>query len=39
LWAAIEKLSHSKAGTDCVPDNAALCETFDADKLTQLVGK
>jgi serine O-acetyltransferase len=39
LWAAIEKLSHSKAGTDCVPDNAALCESFDADKLTQLVGK
>ncbi|MBC7435112.1 MAG: serine O-acetyltransferase [Bdellovibrionales bacterium] len=39
LWAAIEKLSHSKAGTDCVPDNAALCKTFDADKLTQLVGK
>lgn len=39
LWKAIEKLSHSKAGTDCVPDDAQRDEVFEADKLTQLVGK
>ncbi|MCJ0762468.1 serine O-acetyltransferase [Variovorax terrae] len=39
LWRAIEALSASRAGTDCVPDDAARRETFEADKLTQLVGK
>jgi serine O-acetyltransferase len=39
LWQAIEKLSSSARGTDCVPEGAALKEHFEADKLTQLVGK
>lgn len=37
LWQAIEKLQ--KRGDDCVPEDAATKETFEADKLTQLVGK
>jgi serine O-acetyltransferase len=37
LWQAIDKLA--KRGDDCVPDDAARKETFEADKLTQLVGK
>jgi serine O-acetyltransferase len=37
LWQAIEKLS--KNGKECVPDTAALECTFEADKLTQLMGK
>jgi serine O-acetyltransferase len=40
LWQAIEKLSESgKSHQDCVPDDAALRETFEADKLNQLMGK
>jgi serine O-acetyltransferase len=40
LWQAIEKLSAGSTSTkDCVPDNAALHETFEAKKLTDLVGK
>ena len=43
LWQAIEKLSkngnYSGAGKDCVPSDAALECTFEADKLTQLMGK
>ncbi|MDP1954916.1 MAG: serine O-acetyltransferase [Polaromonas sp.] len=40
LWQAIEKLSESsKAHRDCVPDDAALQETFEADKINQLMGK
>ncbi|RYX89191.1 MAG: serine O-acetyltransferase [Comamonadaceae bacterium] len=39
LWQAIEKLSTSRSGTDCVPHDAQLDETFEAEKLTQLVGK
>ncbi|MDO8439927.1 MAG: serine O-acetyltransferase [Polaromonas sp.] len=40
LWQAIEKLSASgKASKDCVPDDAALQETFEADKLNRLMGK
>jgi serine O-acetyltransferase len=40
LWQAIEKLSESgKSHQDCVPDDAALQETFEADKLNQLMGK
>jgi serine O-acetyltransferase len=38
LWQAVEKLSTSKQ-EECVPDDAALKENFQADKLTQLVGK
>ena len=41
LWQAIEKLSSpaTSSNRDCVPCDAALTETFEADKLTQLVGK
>jgi serine O-acetyltransferase len=39
LWQAIEKLSAVRKEGDCVPDDAALKECFEADKLTQLVGK
>jgi serine O-acetyltransferase len=39
LWQALEKLSTSRAGTGCVPHDAQLGETFEAEKLTQLVGK
>ena len=37
LWQAIEKLA-CKIDPDCVPDNAALHEQFEAQKLNQLVG-
>ncbi|HQS31384.1 MAG: serine O-acetyltransferase [Polaromonas sp. 39-63-203] len=41
LWQAIEKLSGTQATTtrECVPQDAALHETFEADKLNQLMGK
>jgi serine O-acetyltransferase len=39
LWAAIEKLSEQRRGEPCVPLDAATKESFEADKLTQLVGK
>ena len=41
LWQAIEKLSRpqTSATRDCVPKDAALLETFEADKLNQLMGK
>jgi serine O-acetyltransferase len=39
LWQAIEKLSANGSGKDCVPVEAALECTFEADKLTQLMGK
>ncbi|HWI78104.1 MAG TPA: serine O-acetyltransferase [Ramlibacter sp.] len=39
LWQAIEKLSRMRKEGDCVPDDAAVKESFEADKLTQLVGK
>ena len=40
LWQAIEKLSASPAvRKDCVPTDAALQETFEADKLNSLMGK
>jgi len=39
LWQAIEKVSAARKGEDCVPDDAAVEERFQADKLTQLVGK
>jgi serine O-acetyltransferase len=38
LWHAIEKLS-TERGNECVPDEAALKEHFEKDRLTQLVGK
>jgi serine O-acetyltransferase len=39
LWQAIEKLSAGNKQGDCVPDEAALKEHFEKEKLTQLVGK
>jgi serine O-acetyltransferase len=39
LWQAIEKLSAQRRGEDCVPLDAQTKENFEADKLTQLVGK
>jgi serine O-acetyltransferase len=39
LWEAIEKLSHNRKAQDCVPDDAQVKENFEAEKLTQLVGK
>lgn len=39
LWQAIEKLSQGSSSKDCVPDSAAMTAKFDADKLTQWMGK
>ena len=42
LWQAIEKLSaarDAREAGDCVPDDAARKECFEAEKLNQLVGK
>jgi serine O-acetyltransferase len=39
LWQAIEKLSNQRKGEECVPDEAQTTEHFEAEKLTQLVGK
>jgi serine O-acetyltransferase len=39
LWQAIEKLSAVQKAGDCVPCDAALKEQFQADKLSDLVGK
>ena len=39
LWHAIEKLQTARRGEDCVPEDAALKEQFEREKLTQLVGK
>jgi serine O-acetyltransferase len=39
LWQAIEHLSGQRRGEDCVPLDAQTKESFEADKLTQLVGK
>ena len=40
LWQAIEKLSNgNNSSSDCVPDAAAIECKFEADKLTQLMGK
>ncbi|RSZ39912.1 serine O-acetyltransferase [Variovorax sp. 553] len=39
LWQAIEKLSAQPGSKDCVPGDAARDESFEADKLTQLIGK
>jgi serine O-acetyltransferase len=39
LWKAIETLSSSRVETDCVPEDAARNECFEAEKLSQLIGK
>jgi serine O-acetyltransferase len=39
LWQAIDKLSKSQSRPDCMPDNAALQGSFEAQKLTDLMGK
>jgi len=39
LWQAIEKLSAQPGIKDCVPGDAARDECFEAEKLTQLIGK
>jgi serine O-acetyltransferase len=39
LWQAIETLSAQSRGEECVPLDAQTKESFEADKLTQLVGK
>ena len=39
LWQAIEKLSAHPGTKDCVPCDAARDESFEAEKLTQLIGK
>jgi serine O-acetyltransferase len=39
LWKAIETLQANRAGTDCVPGDAARQECFEAEKLNQLVGE
>ena len=39
LWQAIEKLSAQPGSRDCVPGEAARDQSFEADKLTQLIGK
>jgi serine O-acetyltransferase len=39
LWQAIEKLSGERREADCVPIDAAKTASFEADKLSQLLGK
>ena len=39
LWKAIETLQANRAATDCVPSDAALKECFEAERISQLVGK
>ena len=39
LWQAIEHLSGPRRGDECVPADAQVKESFEAEKLTQLVGK
>ncbi len=39
LWQAVATLSEERSAKSCVPDDAARSEIFEADKLTQLVGK
>jgi serine O-acetyltransferase len=39
LWQAIEKLQANPRSADCVPANAARHECFEAEKMSQLVGK
>ena len=39
IWQAIETLSAARREPDCVPEDAARKECFEAEKLSQLVGK
>jgi serine O-acetyltransferase len=39
LWQTIDKLSTQRHDPDCVPGDAARSEHFEAEKLSQLVGK
>ncbi|SEA18868.1 serine O-acetyltransferase [Variovorax sp. YR216] len=39
LWQALESLSKQPGKKDCVPCDAAKDESFEAEKLTQLIGK
>ena len=39
LWQAVSTLSEERSTQSCVPDDAARSEIFEADRLTQLVGK
>ena len=41
LWKALEQLqaSPTRPAKDCVPSDAARLESFEADKLNQLMGK
>jgi serine O-acetyltransferase len=39
LWQTIDKLSTQRQDPDCVPGDAARSEHFEAEKLSQLVGK
>ncbi|VTU31924.1 serine O-acetyltransferase [Variovorax sp. PBL-E5] len=39
LWQAIESLSAQPGKKDCVPGDAARSECFEAERLTQLIGK
>jgi serine O-acetyltransferase len=39
LWQMVEKLTDCVKTGDCVPQDAALKENFEAEKLNQLVGK
>ena len=39
LWQAVATLSEERSAKSCVPADAARAERFEADKLTQLVGK
>jgi serine O-acetyltransferase len=39
LWQAIEKLNDCVKDGDCLPDDAARKECFEAEKLNELVGK
>ena len=39
LWQAVATLSEERSAKSCVPAEAARSEIFEADKLTQLIGK
>ena len=39
LWQAVATLSEERSAKSCVPADAARAECFEADKLTQLIGK
>ena len=39
LWKAVEQLSARLAGSDCVPQDAARSESFEAAKINALIGK